>query len=589
MRPLAELREAVLQPAERDIALFELGMALDRRGEWAAGIAAVREAAALQPDEPQYLLGLAWLLAHRAAAFEEAVDYARRALALDPTLWKAAGLLGWLLGTVLGRQVEARPFVARAIDLNPGMRPLYATLCRTCLDVEGLDRLCARVEEAAPPHARRDLLYEGLAAALMQVGRYDESLRLLRQAVRAAPDHVWLLTTLAEAETVLGEGEWAARHLERALQLAPSSPDVQSSYLSAAWRSGDRDRITAAIAAAGIATPGPSRLTGSDTQPRGLPSDGGAMAGQTVLLTEMPGGYGEAIQCARMAAILQARGARAILECRQPLRALFETAHGVSGVAVPHDAYPPYDHTWYSFWLPPSLGWTWDELDRVPYFDVPRAVRHTWADRVHAASGGVHVGLDWRPGDELTYRDDPYRRRTISLRQLEPLITMPGTTWHTLSAGEAASRELAGIEAAVPLRDVSPPPADFLETAAVISALDIIVTVDTAVAHLAGALAKPTFLMLPYFADWRWGRHETILGYPTVRPFRQPVPGDSAPVIADVRDALRAFVREPAGRRMHAGSTPDPSRRAPRVVDASADDDSSDRGRDDRAGARSRG
>jgi hypothetical protein len=180
----------------------------------------------------------------------------------------------------------------------------------------------------------------------------------------------------------------------------------------------------------------------------------------------------------------------------------------------------------------------------VPYFDVPQTVRRTWAERVRAAGDGVHVGLDWRPVDELTHRDNPYRRRTIPLRQLERLITMPGTTWHSLSAGEAASRESAEISTALPLSDVSARATDCLHTGAITCALDIVVTIDTAVAHLAGALAKPTFLLLPYAPDWRWGQHETILGYPTIRPFRQPAPGEWAPVIADVQDALRAFVRE---------------------------------------------
>jgi tetratricopeptide (TPR) repeat protein len=542
MKSIADLREAASQPAERDIALFELGMALDRRGESPAGIAAIREAVALNPDEAHYHLALAWLLAYRASAFEEAVDSSRRALALDPTLWKAAGLLCWLLGIVLGRHAEARPFAAQAVELNPASRRMYAHLCRTCLDADGIDRLRARVEAAAPRRARPLLLQEGLGMALMEVGRFDDALPLLQDLVRAAPDSAMFLATLAEAETVLGDDDAAARHLDRAFQLAPSDDDVHNSYLTTAWRSGNHDRIIAAITAAGLATSKPTWRREHDTQPRALGAAGGAAPAQTVLLTETPNGYGDTIQCARVAPILQARGARVILECRQPLRALFETVLGAPGVVVPHDPYPPYDRMLSPFWLP--LGWTWEELNRVPYFDLPQAVRRTWAERVHAAGGGVHIGLAWRAGHELNYRDNPYCRRTIPLRQLEPILSMPGTTCHTLSIGEAAARDVAEIEATVPVRGISTQGTDFLQTAAVMCALDVVVTVDTAFAHLAGALGKPTFVMLPYFPDWRWGRHETILGYPTVRPFRQPVPGDWASVVADVQDALRAFVRE---------------------------------------------
>jgi tetratricopeptide (TPR) repeat protein len=542
MKPITELRDAAVHGAERDIALFELGLALDRRGELTAGIAAVREAAALKPDEPYYHLGLSRLLARGTGSFEEAADHARRALALDPHSWKAAGALGWLLGTVLRRPAEGRPFMVRAIELNPEPRKVYESFCGTCLDEQGLDELRARVEGAAPPNARRDLLCEGLATALMHVGRYDEARRLLEDAVRVVPDHVLFLTALAEAEIALGDDEAASRHLERALQRAPSNPDVQDSYLSAAWRSGDPDRIAAAIAAVQIATSGAPGSTRSDTQSSSLPADE-AVRGKTILLTEKTNGYGDVIQGARMAALLQARGARAMLECKQPLRTLFETARGVSGVVVPHDVYPPHDQACYPFGLLPSLRWTWEELSRVPYFDLPRPLLRTWAERVHAGGGGVRVGLAWRSGDELTLRDNPYRRRTIPLSQLESLITLPGTTCHALNYGESVSREVAGFTAA-PLSDLATRQADFIDTAAIVCALDIVVTVDAAVAHLAGALAKPTLLMLPYHADGRWGQRGTVLGYPTIQTFRQPAPGDWAPVIASARDALNTFVRE---------------------------------------------
>lgn len=535
MRSIAELQEAVSQPADRDVALFELGMALDRRGQSTAGIAAVREAAGLKPDEPYYQLGLAWLLAHRSAAFEEAVESGRRAFALEPTLWKAAGLLGWLLGVVLERPAEARPFAARAVELNPEPRPLYAHFCRTFLHVEQLDRLRLVIEAEAPPGSRMDLLHDGLAAALMQVGRYDEALRLLQELVHAAPDNALLLTTLADAESAFGDYESAARHLERALVLSPSSDYVRSSYFATWWRSGDHDRIGAAIAALASPTPRPS--TPTDTE-RGLAPVYEAIHGETVLVTETPNGYGDTIQLARVAPMLQARGARAILECREPLRPLLETVHGTPDVVVPYDSYPPYDRAVTPFWLPP--GWTWEELSRVPYFEVSQAVRQPWAERVRAVGDGLHVGLAWRVSNELPNRDDPFRRRCIPLRQLAPLITLAGTTWHSLTVGEPASREIVEMRTTLPFNDLSTQLTDFLQTAAVVCALDVVVTVDTAVAHLAGALAKPTFLMLPYFADWRWGHDETILGYPTVRPFRQTSPGDWAPVIADVREALRA-------------------------------------------------
>lgn len=165
------------------------------------------------------------------------------------------------------------------------------------------------------------------------------------------------------------------------------------------------------------------------------------------------------------------------------------------------------------------------------------------------SEGQVHVGVEWRTGDDVTHKDDPYRRRAIELEQLAPLFALPGTMWHALNIGAAGRKDIAALPPRVPLNDLAADLPDFVDTAAAISALDLVVTVDTALAHVAGALGKPTYLLLPYHADWRWGRGgPTVRWYPTVRAFRQPVPGAWGPVVGEVQAAIRAIAGARAAR-----------------------------------------
>jgi len=135
------------------------------------------------------------------------------------------------------------------------------------------------------------------------------------------------------------------------------------------------------------------------------------------------------------------------------------------------------------------------------------------------------------------HRND--RRRSLPLAALAPLFSLPGTRWHSLQKGPATS-QLAQVHEA---RDIVPlaPDADFAHTAALVDLLDAVVTVDTSIAHLAGALGKPSYVLLPFAPDWRWG----IAGsrtpwYPTARLFRQPSIGDWTSVVASLRDTLAA-------------------------------------------------
>ncbi|MCH7958044.1 MAG: hypothetical protein IIB63_10855, partial [Proteobacteria bacterium] len=191
--------------------------------------------------------------------------------------------------------------------------------------------------------------------------------------------------------------------------------------------------------------------------------------------------------------------------------------------------------------LPGRFGTTLETIpDRVPYIAVPPA---PGLASLEGRGTTMNVGIVWsgNPRQPNNYN------RACPVRLLARLTEIDGTAFFSLQVGEQA-HDLAGVAAGAGIVDLSPHLGDFADTAAVIGRLDLVITTDTAVAHLAGALARPVWVLLSYAADWRWLRdRDDSPWYPTMRLFRQPRPGDWEPVIAEVREALEESSK-PGGR-----------------------------------------
>lgn len=242
------------------------------------------------------------------------------------------------------------------------------------------------------------------------------------------------------------------------------------------------------------------------------------------------------MQFARFVPVLQAMGARVVLQAQRPLAALFALSFPAAHVVAQNEPLPPFDVHLPLMSLPWRLGTTLDTIPAdTPYLVADRAKLASWRHRL-ARWDGLKVGLVWA-GNPATKHD---RQRSIEARALLEQLPRAGVTLFSLQKdvrpGDRAA--LAGI--GDDLVDLTASFEDFSDTAAAVSALDLVITIDSAVAHLAGALARPTWLLLPYALDWRWLRDRADSPwYPTLRLFRQPQPGDWANVLARVGDALR--------------------------------------------------
>jgi hypothetical protein len=282
--------------------------------------------------------------------------------------------------------------------------------------------------------------------------------------------------------------------------------------------------------------------------------DGRAGDGRRVLL-HAEQGFGDTLQLIRYAAMVAARGAQVIVECQPPLKMLFKRIEGNWEVVGRGEALPSFDAHCPLMSLPYVFGTRVETIPTaVPYLTASPAKVERWRERLREVDDGgvsgsgqrprLKVGLVWAGGNRPEHPD--FNRidlvRSLSLNRFAPFSEISGVAFVSLQKGPA------GAQAASPPRglmlfDWTGELEDFDDTAALVEALDLIITVDTAVAHLAGALGKPTWLVHRFATCWRWGLEgENAPWYPTMRIFRQAEPGDWDSVIQRVAVELQELV-----------------------------------------------
>tara|TARA_Y100001934_G_scaffold30697_1_gene33956 strand:+ start:36 stop:1415 length:1380 start_codon:yes stop_codon:yes gene_type:complete len=260
------------------------------------------------------------------------------------------------------------------------------------------------------------------------------------------------------------------------------------------------------------------------------------IAGKT-LLVYAEQGFGDTIQFVRYLPLLAGQGATIVFECQAPLVRLFQSSPVFEGVTIVSrvvDPLPAYDLQAALLSLPHLTGVALVPAD-TPYL-VPPADRPRIANRFK----NVHVGLVW--AGKPSHRND--RNRSLALSDLAPLLELPGVHYYSLQLGDPAETAAASGFSAL-IRDQRPVITDFADSAALLGSLDLLITADTAPAHLAGALCRPVWTLIPFAPDWRWqtGRTDTPW-YSTMTLFRQTEPRRWDDVVLRLRAALEARIAE---------------------------------------------
>jgi hypothetical protein len=274
--------------------------------------------------------------------------------------------------------------------------------------------------------------------------------------------------------------------------------------------------------------------------PRGFPAplwNGEDLSGRTILL-HAEQGYGDTIQCLRYVPQVAARGGWVVLEVPKELLGLARRLPEVGQLLARGDALPRFDLQCPLFSLPRAFATTIETIPaQVPYLSAEPEAIARWRIRL-GERPGLKVGLAWAGSPQ--HRNDA--RRSIAIETLLPLLRLEGVRWFSLQVGERAA-DLARLPGGL-VTDLSPDLIDFAETAAVIGNLDLVIAVDTASAHLAGALGRPAWVLLRARPDWRWLlEREDSPWYPSLRLFRQHRPGDWEEVVRRVAAALERMAR----------------------------------------------
>jgi tetratricopeptide (TPR) repeat protein len=518
---------------------FELGNRLAAQGKFAEAERCYRRILATQPQLPEVHCNLGNALMDQGK-LEPAVESYRRALALRPGFAQANANLGHAL-QAQGNLADAVACYERALALDPAMPDAHVALGNALKNLGQPDKAVAHYRRALKLAPRFAPAHTNLASVLVDLNRPEEALAHAREALELEPELPEALSNRGRALMALGRVAEADASFKAALaRRAGSVTEARTRFTYGLLRllQGDYQAglpLFEGRFERGVLAPVYDALSQRAAQyARARRWQGENLRGKTLLVwTEQ--GLGDSLMMLRYLPLLKARGAgRVIVQASAPLMRIAQTASGVDAV-LPFERpiAEPFDWHCPLMSLPLAFGTRLDAIPRdVPYLFAPPELTQRWRERV-AALPAPRVGIAWA-GDPRNPSD---ALRSLKRADLFPLIQCEAASFVSLQKGDAA-RELA--RAPRPVADWMDECDDLLDTAALVSELDLVISVDSAVAHLAGALGKRVWLLNRYESEWRWlaGREDSPW-YPTMTIFRQHARGDWGEVVSRIVKALR--------------------------------------------------
>lgn len=483
-----------------------LGLVLLGLGQPAQAAVSLRRALVLNKQNPDtlYNLGNALLAQGKAS---EALDAYRKALAKKPDFPEVLMNLGSLYA-MQGDPAQAEPLFRTALAQRPGFT------------------------EAA----------YNLGNTLQDQGQWEEAINCFNDVLQTMPWHAKAQLNLAGALASLRRFTEADEAYAKAAALAPQEASVRVNRAMMMLKQGHL--------AEGFAAYDARWQTGQLTRPTSDAPlwDGGPLDGQTILL-HAEQGLGDTLQFVRYAALVKERGAaRILLLTPQPLVRLLKRMPALDDVIAEGDPLPPHDCLASLMDLPRLFGTTLETIPApIPYLSPAPEDQAFWAARL-APLPGRKIGIVWAGNPRL---DQPQsravdRKRSLPLAAFAPLAALPGIQWISLQKGPAAAQSQKPPDG-LALTDWTADLNDFADTAALVAQLDLVVTVDTSVAHLAGALGKPVFMLSRYDGCWRWLLDRTDSPwYPSLRLFTQENFGHWERAIRSLTAAISSFVQADA-------------------------------------------
>jgi tetratricopeptide (TPR) repeat protein len=425
------------------------------------------------------------------------------------------------------RFAEAAAWFRRTLELNPALVDLHHQLGAALIELEQFseaEAILRRLRELNPGHVEA---CNNLGVAVAKQRRFGEAIDIFRQALQIQPDYAEAHFNLGNAlkeQNLLSE---AVPCFQRALEIDPNHTPAELALaftllamgrLAEGWHHYERRWRT------------PQLMSVPRREPRWKGED---LAGRTILLGREQG-FGDTLQFIRYAELLHERGAKVIVECACQLAKLLTTCPGVDEVRIAGDPIPPFDFALPLMSLPGVFGTTLESIPaRVPYLRPDADLVERWRDALGNRSE-FKVAIAWH--GQPSHTSD--RFRSIPLAQFEPIARATGIRLYSIQVGHGRE-QLGGVAKDWPIVDLGDKLGDFCDTAAVLCNCDLLITCDSAPAHLAGALGIPVWVALYFAPDWRWmlARPDSPW-YPTMRLFRQTRPDDWSDVFVRMAGEL---------------------------------------------------
>jgi tetratricopeptide (TPR) repeat protein len=504
---------------------FNLGKSLKDAGRLEESVASYAKAIALKPDDADSHYNLGNVLKELERFDDAAASYVK-AIEHNPTMAKAHNNMG-LAFRALKKLDEAAECYHQAITLKPDYAEAYSNLGLVQQDQHQIDESMESYRKAISINPEYPEVHGNLGLAYQELGQLDEAISCYYKALSIKPDHAEALNNLGLVYQELGEFERAGEFYDKALRIAPEKAEVHNNI-------GMFQLLKGEFASGWEHYAWRWRMEDVSTRPRTYkePSwDGGPLDDKKIFVYPEQG-MGDVIQFARYLPLLDTDAKNVTLEVPLPLLRLFESS-GFAENLVPTNQPPPaFDCQIPILNLPQLLNTTLETIPcGEPYLKTDPALVEKWAGRI--TTGGLRVGIVWAGNPD--HKND--HNRSIDASLIMPLSEIPGVSLYSLQMGrdDDATKILRDK-----VTDLAASFKDFADTAAAMSNLDLIISVDTSVIHLAGALGRPVWTLLPFIPDWRWllDRDDSPW-YPTMRLFRQQDRGDWQGVIKRVCEALK--------------------------------------------------
>ncbi|MBD2437888.1 tetratricopeptide repeat protein [Nostoc sp. FACHB-110] len=438
----------------------------------------------------------------------------------------------YLLGTLAhqsGKTEKAIALYRQALAVNPDLASVHSNLGIALKQQGLLQEAIQHYQEAIALQPNAAQFHYNLALVFQQQGNLATAQNYYRQATIIQPNYALAYNNLGLVSLQLGEIEAALSYYQTAIELQPNFAEAHQNLAEALLLIGDFDRGFAEY-----------EWRWRVFAPEQLPNfttpawDGSALKGKTILLYAEQG-LGDTFQFIRYADLVRDQGGRVIVACLAAQVELIKTVPGVEEVFALDEELPEFHTQAPLMSLPYLLGTTVETIPAsIPYISAPSSHNFRLAA---APDTKLKIGIVWAGNPDNRHNI----RRTSGLLPFIPLFKLPDVEFYSLQVGKS-SQDLAQLPTDIKIQDLSSYLHNFSDTAAAIAQLDIVLTIDTSVAHLAGALGKPTWVVLPFIPDWRWLLHrDNSPWYPTMQLFRQEVAGDWAGVFAKVAQEILKY------------------------------------------------